>query len=101
MRSIGSGHHGPRRPRLRRPEALLSPDECAAIAALYPDDTNFRSHIVMARHGFGHGEYRYFSYPLPDLIAIADRALSAACARQSLERALGIDIRYPDRTRRS
>jgi hypothetical protein len=48
---------------------LLTPAECAAIAALYPDESHFRSHIVMARHGFGRGEYRYFGYPLPDLVA--------------------------------
>ena len=49
-------------------EQLLSPDECRQIAALYPDESHFRSHIHMARHGFGKGEYRYFKYPLPDLI---------------------------------
>src|SRR6266446_6905873 len=50
-------------------KGLLSPEECAALAALYPDDQNFRSRIVMGRHGFGRGEYKYFAYPLPDLIA--------------------------------
>ena len=68
-------------------KGLLSPDECDALAALYPRQ-NFRSRIVMGRHGFGRGEYKYFSYPLPDLIArIATRALRAASRRrQSLER---------------
>jgi len=47
---------------------LLSAEECNAIAALYPDESHFRSRVVMARHGFGKGEYRYFRYPLPDLI---------------------------------
>ena len=47
---------------------LLSPEECRAIAALYPDESHFRSHVIMARHGFGKGEYRYFNYPLPDLL---------------------------------
>ena len=50
-------------------KGLLSPEECAALAALYPDDKHFRSKIVMGRHGFGRGEYKYFAYPLPDLIA--------------------------------
>jgi uncharacterized protein len=49
-------------------EKLLTPDECAAIAALYPHEEHFRSHVIMARHGFGKGEYRYFRYPLPDLL---------------------------------
>src|ERR1700681_1700034 len=52
---------------------LLSPDECSAIAGLYTDESHFRSHVIMARHGFGKGEYRYFKYPLPDLLAGLDR----------------------------
>jgi uncharacterized protein len=47
---------------------LLEPEECEALVNLYPDSKAFRSHIVMARHGFGLGEYKYFSYPLPDII---------------------------------
>jgi hypothetical protein len=47
---------------------LLSSAECDEIAALYAQDQGFRSRVVMARHGFGKGEYRYFKYPLPDLI---------------------------------
>ena len=50
-------------------ERLLAPEECAALAALYPEDGLFRSRIVMGRHGFGRGEYKYFSYPLPEIIA--------------------------------
>ena len=49
-------------------EGLLRPDECTAVAAMYGDETNFRSRIVMARHGFGRGEYKYFAYPLPDIV---------------------------------
>src|SRR5688500_4870473 len=48
---------------------LLTAEECAALAELYPRDEPFRSRIVMARHGFGRGEYKYFSYPLPEVIA--------------------------------
>jgi uncharacterized protein len=56
-------------------QKLLSPDECAGIAALYPREQHFRSHVHMARHGFGKGEYRYFKYPLPALIADLRTAL--------------------------
>ncbi|MBX3538721.1 MAG: 2OG-Fe(II) oxygenase [Chelatococcus sp.] len=50
-------------------EALLEPGLCRDIAAFYPEETHFRSHIHMARHGFGKGEYRYFKYPLPSVLA--------------------------------
>ena len=48
---------------------LLPPDQCVGLADSYADDRRFRSHIVMARHGFGRGEYKYFDYPLPSVIA--------------------------------
>src|SRR5262249_51213965 len=48
---------------------LLEPDQCAEVAGLYQAPDAFRSHIVMQRHGFGQGEYRYFAYPLPDIVA--------------------------------
>jgi hypothetical protein len=47
---------------------LLSPEECAALAALYPREEGFRSRVIMARHGFGRGEYKYFA-ALPPLVA--------------------------------
>ena len=78
---------------------LLSPDECRALAALYADDSHFRSRIVMARHGFGRGEYKYFSYPLPDVIAQLRPALYARLCgiANRWNEAMGIDIRYPER----
>lgn len=48
--------------------ALLNAAHCDGIAAMYGDTPAFRSHVVMARYGFGNGEYRYFSYPLPDVV---------------------------------
>ena len=48
--------------------ALLSQAECRDVAALYGEESPFRSRVHMARHGFGKGEYRYFAYPLPDLV---------------------------------
>jgi uncharacterized protein len=78
-------------------KGLLTPDECAALAAMYPDDSHFRSRIVMGRHGFGRGEYKYFSYPLPDLIAelrpLLYQRLTGIANRWN--EAMGIDIRYP------
>ena len=47
---------------------LLTPDERQALVATYPSDELFRSTVVMAQHGFGQGEYRYFAYPLPSLV---------------------------------
>ena len=78
---------------------LLSPEECAAMSALYPDDTNFRSRVVMGRHGFGRGEYKYFSYPLPDLIAQLRPTLYARLTgvANRWNETMRIDIRYPDR----
>ena len=48
---------------------LLDPSQCRELAGLYDAEDRFRSHIVMARHGFGRGEYKYFSYPLPGVVA--------------------------------
>lgn len=77
---------------------LLSRSDCAALARAYDGDKAFRSRVVMARHGFGSGEYKYFSYPLPDTVAAMRSALYPPLAeianRWNAE--LGIDARFPD-----
>jgi uncharacterized protein len=77
---------------------LLSPDECQALAGLYPKDDIFRSRVVMARHGFGRGEYKYFSYPLPDLIADLRTAIYPHLVpiANRWNEAMGIDVRHPE-----
>jgi len=80
-------------------ERLLTPAECRAIAALYGVDDRFRSRVVMARHGFGQGEYKYFAYPLPAPIGELRTALYprlAPIANRWNER-MGIELRYPAR----
>jgi hypothetical protein len=79
-------------------ERLLTPDQCGAIAGLYGGEQGFRSHIVMARHGFGKGEYKYFSYPLPDIVADLRTSLYPQLApiANRWNEAMGIDIRYPE-----
>jgi uncharacterized protein len=76
---------------------LLTADECAAIAALYADDARFRSRVVMARHGFGRGEYKYFAYPLPQGVAALRSALYEPLApiANRWNEAMGLDVRYP------
>jgi uncharacterized protein len=77
---------------------LLTPEEATALAGLYWSDALFRSRIVMARHGFGRGEYKYFAYPLPGTVAVLRAVLYrplAAIANRWNE-ALGVAVRYPD-----
>jgi len=79
-------------------ERLLSSEECREVAQLYNDEVHFRSHIYMGRHGFGRGEYRYFKYPLPDLVGGLRTALYphlAKVANDWSER-MGIGQRYPE-----
>jgi hypothetical protein len=76
---------------------LLNPTTCAAIAAGYDDPARFRSQVVMARHGFGRGEYRYYRYPLPDPIAGLRTALypSLVGVANRWHERLGIPTRFP------
>jgi hypothetical protein len=77
--------------------ALLSPAECGALIAGYADDAQFRSRIVMARHNFGRGEYKYFSYPLPPLVATLREALypPLAAIANRWSQALGAEPAFP------
>jgi uncharacterized protein len=77
--------------------SVLPVEECERLAAIYPAEAPFRSRIVMGHHGFGCGEYKYFAYPLPELVRELRTALYpqlAAIANRWSE-ALGIGVRYP------
>jgi hypothetical protein len=76
---------------------VLSADECAALAASYDAEDLFRSRVVMARHGFGRGEYKYFSYPLPKPVAALRETLYPKLAplANRWNEAMGIDLRFP------
>jgi hypothetical protein len=78
-------------------KALLSPPECAELARMYVDEGRFRSHVVMGRHGFGRGEYRYFAYPLPGLVDALRNAVYPRLARVAnrWNASMGLAVRYP------
>lgn len=78
---------------------LLTTTETAAIAALFDDDARFRSHVVMARHGYGRGDYKYFRYPLPAPIGELRSALYPRLVpiANRWNAAMGIDVAYPAR----
>ena len=76
---------------------LLADNECDSIARLYDDDASFRSRVVMARHGYGKGEYKYFDYPLPQLVSelrthVYPKLVATA---NRWNEAMKIDVRYP------
>jgi uncharacterized protein len=77
---------------------LLGSEECRTVAGLYQSDSMFRSRVVMARHGFGRGEYKYFDYPLPELISALRSALYARLVPTAnrWNEEMGIAVRYPD-----
>jgi len=76
---------------------LLGKPESDRIAALYPDETAFRSRIVMARHGFGRGEYKYFNYPLPETVGVLRDCLYRHLApiANRWNEAMGVAVRFP------
>ena len=78
-------------------KSILSSDECDNVRVLYDNDDLFRSHVVMERHGFGRGEYRYFRYPLPDLITNLRRSLYPRLVpiANRWNEAMHIDVHYP------
>jgi hypothetical protein len=77
--------------------ALLSAEECAALSSRYGDDGIYRSRVIMARHGFGRGEYKYFAYPLPEIVASLRAALYPPLAEVAnrWNEQLGLDQRFP------
>jgi hypothetical protein len=76
---------------------IISAQQCAEIIALYPQEDTFRSRVVMAQHGFGRGEYKYFANPLPQLVASLRQSLypTLAAIANHWQEQLGTDIRYP------
>ncbi|HYX50025.1 MAG TPA: 2OG-Fe(II) oxygenase [Ktedonobacteraceae bacterium] len=81
-------------------ESLISSNDCDALVNLYSEGSVFRSRVVMEQHGFGQGEYKYFSYPLPDIIASLRTTLYphlAPIANHWNEMMNIIDIRYPEK----
>jgi uncharacterized protein len=76
---------------------LLTAEACEALVGLYDDERRFRSTVVMARHGFGRGEYRYFAYPLPDIVAALRPALYGPLVpiANRWNETMGISVRYP------
>ncbi len=77
--------------------ALLDVEECRALVAAYESQAGFRSRVVMARHGYGSGEYKYFAYPLPESVAALRSALYPELAgiANRWSAAMGSDIHYP------
>ena len=79
-------------------DALLTPAECRDLVALYRDEAAFRSRVVMARHGYGRGEYKYFAYPLPRAVSALRTAIypHLVPTANRWNEAMGLDVRYPD-----
>jgi uncharacterized protein len=80
---------------------LITPEQCGELAASYDAPGIFRSRVVMARHGYGRGEYQYFAYPLPPVIYGLRTALYPPLAEiaNRWNEAMGIEVRYPEEHR--
>lgn len=80
---------------------LLTKEQCRTLRSLYADDSRFRSHVIMKRHGFGEGEYKYFANPLPEAIAVLREAFYPHLVPVANEwnRRMGINRRFPDSLR--
>jgi uncharacterized protein len=78
---------------------LLAPAECDELRGLYDVDDLFRSRIVMSRHNFGRGEYKYFRYPLPELVSSLRESLYPQLARlaNGWNEAMRLHERFPVR----
>lgn len=76
---------------------LLDSDTCAALRALYSQDNLFRNRIIMARHGYGRGEYQYFTYPLPDIVADLRESIYSQLVpvANKWQEQLGMETRFP------
>ena len=76
---------------------ILAPEECDALAALYPEEEHFRSRVIMERYSFGRGEYKYFRYPLPAIISELRTTLYPHLTEVAnrWNQAMGSDVRYP------
>jgi uncharacterized protein len=76
---------------------VLAPEQCAALAAAYESEKIFRSRVIMARHGFGRGEYKYFAYPLPQVVAELRGALypPLSAIANGWNEIMGAGARYP------
>lgn len=78
-------------------KGVLTPEQCQALSGLYPEENRFRSRVVMGRHGFGRGEYKYFNYPLPGIIEGLRTSLYRELApiANRWNQSMGLEVQYP------